>query len=69
MRRWLRVCVLRDFNEYGRHGVWFYILCVWGLACMNLQKLVNNGCAKYFAARASNAEGVSPIPLRARVLV
>ena len=36
---------------------------------MNLQKLVNNGCAKYFAARASNAEGVSPIPLRARVLV
>ena len=46
MRRWLRGCVLRDFNEYGGHGVWFYILCAWG--CLH-------GCA----GRHAPATGVT----------
>ena len=43
MRRWLRVCVLRDFNGYGGHGVWFYILCVWGVLAWMCGKACSDG--------------------------
>ena len=43
MRRWLRVCVLRDFNGYGGHGVWVYILCVWGALALMCGKACSDG--------------------------